>query len=106
MKIRPTRACGRSIERVTAAYRREKPLFARVTHRVLGESDARIEDARQKTSVRTYAMRSFSSPFPRSSNEFIIYRITRDILNKLNPINRHFRNRKHSLEIGFKVAHA
>lgn len=52
MKIRPTRVRDRSTERVTAAYRREKPLFARVTHRVLGESDARAEDARQKTHMR------------------------------------------------------
>lgn len=95
MKIRPTRARDRSIERVTAAYRREKPLFARVTHRVLGESDARAsEDARQKTSVHTYAPCARFPPARLTSSPGIaieICRITRDIINKINPIIRRFR---------------
>lgn len=89
----PTCARDCSIEHVTAAHMCEKPLFARVTHRVLGESDAYVEDARQKTNVHTYMPYARFPPALTSSSAIAIEicRITRDILNKLNPINRRFR---------------
>lgn len=86
MKIRPTRARGRSIERVTAENRREKPLFARVTHRALGESDACAVKTHARKLAYTHTPCARFPPARLTSSPGIaieICRITWDILNKL-----------------------